>query len=227
MNLTKEQIKNEKKDKNKGKKRWFSFFVFDFIKWTGALPILFWFRLKRIYENKDAKKKIKSSALICANHIGWRDPIILHCAMWYRRLHIVATKELFNTKFSNWFFRHILCIPIDRENLKIDSYKEIINTLKDNRIVAIFPEGHINNNVGTVDYFKSGIVLMAKQSNVPIVPMLIVKKEKWYQRQKVVIGQPIYLPEERMNLNDIGKFSELLREKEVELLNIYNKRRKK
>ena len=58
--------------------------------------------------------------------------------------------------------------------------------------------------------------------------MAIIKKEKWYQRQKVVIGEPIYLPKERMNLTQIDEFCKMLRLKEEELKAIYyNKKERK
>ena len=93
------------KNKTKKIKNPFRFFVYDFVKFTGALPVLIWYRVKCVYENKLAKKKIKGGALICANHIGFSDPIILNIATWYRRMHFVATNDLFNTKLKAWFFR--------------------------------------------------------------------------------------------------------------------------
>lgn len=218
---------NSKKEQKK-KKRPFRFLVYDFVKWTGALPILLWFRLKTYYESPLAKKKPKGGALICANHFSCTDPITLSVKFWYRRLHMVATKSLFDTKLKSWFFKKILCIEIDKENISINSYKEIISTLKDNRAVAIFPEGHLNkSNNESLDSFKSGVILMAMQTKVPIVPVHIIKREKWWQRQRVVVGDPIVLPSERMNLEEIQKYCEILREKEVELLEIYKGRKNK
>ena len=210
----------------KQKKRWkpFRFFVYDFVKWTGALPVALWFRMKTYYESPLAKKKIKGRVLICANHFSFLDPVIISVKFWRRRLHMVATKDLFATKLKKWFFKRILCIEIDKENISIDSYKEIIGKLKDDRAVVIFPEGHINNSEGDgVDPFKSGVILMAMQTNSPIVPAHIIKKEKWWHRQRIVVGEPIVLPSERMNLEDIQKYSDLLRKKEIELLEIYKR----
>lgn len=220
MNLQKEKKKKPKR------KNPFRFFMYDFVKVTGALPVLVWFRVKRIYETKNAKKHIKGGALICANHISFTDPIVLNIATWYRRMSFVAATDLFSTKLKSWFFKNILCIPIDRQNIGVNSFKDIISALKEKRIVAIFPEGHINKTEETFDYFKSGIVLMAMQAKVPIVPMVIIKREKWWQRQKVIVGEPIHLPEEKMNLTQIDEFSLYIRQQESKLLESYNQRRK-
>jgi len=219
--------KGEQKKKRK-RRNPFRFFIYDFVKFTGALPVIIWLRVKCYYQNKNAKKRIKGGAIVCANHISCIDPVVLSVKMWYRRLHMVATKYLFDTKLKSWFFRNILCIRIDKENIGVDSFKEIINTLKDKRVVTVFPEGHINHNAkeNTMDPFKSGVILMAMQANVPIVPMLIIKREKWWQRQKIVVGEPIELPNERLNLVQIQEYSEKLRNKELELLEVYNQRRK-
>ena len=224
-----ENCSNKKlqKKKNKKRKNPFRFWFYDFVKITAAIPTLLFFRNKNIYESKLAKKHIRKGAIVCANHTGFTDPIVIMCSLWYRRTHFVAMKELFATKRANWFFTHVNCLPIDRDNVNISSFKDIIATLKDNRVVGIFPEGHINENKEGVDFFKSGVILMALQANVPIVPMYIVKREKWYKRQVVVIGEPIRLGEEKFSLSQINEFSQALRDKEVKLMEIYNQRRKK
>ena len=221
-------MEKSSKKKNKTKKKRknpFEFFVYDFIKWTGAPSILLWFRLKCYYENKAAKKKIKGPAVVCANHLGFTDPIILSNVLWYRRPYFVATSDLFGGKFKTWLFKQLLCIPIDRDNIGVGSFKDIVNVLKNNGIVGIFPEGHINNSQKDFDPFKGGMVLMAMQGKAPIVPMVILKR-KWWQRKVVLIGEPINLPQERMNLEQINQFSEIIREKEEKLLSQYNERRK-
>lgn len=214
----------KKQKKKKNRKNIFKYFVYDFVKWTGALPVILWFRLKCYYESPLAKKKVKGGALISSNHISMFDPIILSTKFWYRRMYMVATKNLFDTKLKNWFFKHILCIKIDKENVNIDSYKEIVSRLKENRVVTIFPEGHIaHNDDNSMDSFKMGVMLMAMQAKVPIVPVYIIKREKWWHRQKIVIGEPISLPEGRLSMEDLQRYSEILRNKQTELYEIYKK----
>jgi len=225
--LEKNLKEKQQKTKNKKRKNPFRYWFFDFVKITAAIPTILFLRNKYIYENKNAKKKIKKGALVCSNHTSTIDPVVLHTALWYRRAHTVAMKELFEGKKSRWFFRHVLCIPIDRENMNISSFKEIISTLKEEKVVCIFPEGHINNNTDTVDFFKSGVVLMAIKGKVPIVPVYIVKREKWYKRQVVVVGEPIQIPEGNLNINQIDEISKNLRKKEESLKELYNQRRKK
>ncbi len=76
-------MKNEKK-KNEKKRSPLRWLPFDFVRITAA-PGLLWFRPKIIYENENAKKKIRGGALLISNHIGLFDPMYLMMAIWYRR----------------------------------------------------------------------------------------------------------------------------------------------
>lgn len=221
-------MENNLKKKQKKKSKWFKYFFFNFVKVTGAIPVWLWLRNKYYYENSNAKQKVKKGALIIANHRGFIDPVVMHSVFWYRNLHFIMAKEVMSNKFLKWFLPNILCIPIDRENVSMRSFKEIIDTLKQGKAVGIFPEGHIiNNKADELDPFKSGAVLMAAQANVPIIPMVIIRRKKWWQRQKVVLGEPITINTSRPTLKDITDISQMLHEKELELMKIYKKRNKK
>ena len=202
--------------KGKSKK---SYFFYDFVKITAAIPGMLWFRTKRIYVNENAKKKIKGGALLISNHSTKIDPIILMFAVYYRRHHFIATKEVFDTKFKRFLFENFHCIEIDRDNFGMNILKNIIDLLKNGKLVAIFPEGHITED-GEVQKFKSGMILMSVMSKKPIVPVYIKKRKGIWKRQCVVFGEPINPVEELGNmpsLSDMDRFADVLREKEMEL----------
>ena len=61
-------------------------------------------------------------------------------------------------------------------------------------------------------------------AKAPILPMYMVKREKWYQRQRMVMGQPIDVAKElgpMPSMQDMNRLTELLREKELELERYY------
>ena len=117
---------NSNKKENK-KKRECDFF-YNFVKITGAIPALIWARQK-VYHISDGKlvkgKKIKGRVLICSNHIGFTDPLLLNCVFWYRRVYFLAMQELFNTKLRSFFFNGMKCIPVDRSNFSMATIKFI------------------------------------------------------------------------------------------------------
>lgn len=210
---------------NKYKARVINFrkFFYDIFKWAGW-PLFFFFRVKKIYENKDNKKHIKKGALIISNHIQYSDPMVLHCTFWYRRLHFVVMKELMNNKFTTWFYRNCGCIPIDREKFSLNSLREITEMLKGGYMIGIFPEGHVSLDK-PMNSFKSGVVLMALQAGVPIVPTYRELRTSIWKRQRVVMGEPINIKEKfgpNIGMKEVEEITKYLFEKEQELKAIYH-----
>ena len=194
------------------------YLFYDFVKLTAALPGLIAFRPKTICENEKARKKIRGGAIIIANHTGFFDPVYLLMGIWYRRQRFVCIKELFEGK-RGFFFRHFLCIPIDRENFGLDKLDEITEHLKNEELVCMFPEGRINQEDGIAS-FKSGMILMSLHSGKPVIPVYIHKRAHWYERLVLVIGEPVNVCEmygPRPTLRQIEAASKLLHEKEDEL----------
>ena len=141
-------------------------------------------------------------------------------ALWYRRLHILATQELFSTPKSEKFFTMMQCIPVNKQNFNYSTFKQVEYWLDRNSIVAIFPEGTVNENKDLTNTFHSGAVLMALKCKVPIIPIYIKRREHWYERLRYVIGEPIYLRDYIKGvpkIDDLISLADMLHDKEVEL----------
>lgn len=199
--------------------------LFDFVKFTGAIPVIVDLRLKRIYENGKKPKGIyKGKYIVSANHSSTIDPVILFMTYWMRRLCCIATKEIFEIKFWGKFFLGCGCIPIDRENVSMKTFKTINRQIDHGHCVAVFPEGHINkeDNIGS---FKSGIVMMAMMAKADIVPTYIAKRESRFNRQCVVIGNKIklsdYITSPIPSIQEVDNLAKVLMEKEIELEKLY------
>ena len=105
---------NQKQKKTKR----INYFLYDFVKVTGAIPALIWMRPKVIYLGEHEKQqKVKGGMLISSNHHSFVDPILIHCAFWKRRLHCLATKDLYTTKLKQFFFKHMKCICVQESHL--------------------------------------------------------------------------------------------------------------
>ena len=206
----------------KAKRKVNNYLFYDFVKVTAAIPGLLWFRPKRVYVSEKAKEHIKGGALLVSNHSGDIDPIILMFAIWYRRHHFIATTDLFNTKLKRFMFEQFHCIEIDKENMNMGAFRDIVDCMQKEKLVAIFPEGYLTYNE-EIQKFKSGAVLMAVMAKKPIVPVYIKKRKNFFHRQCVVIGEPINPIElcgKMPSLAEMEKISEMLREKEKELKQI-------
>ena len=225
-------MKQKKENKQKRKKKYpifsFQYLLFDFVKITGAIPTLIYFRPKIYRYGK--KEKVKG-AIMMSNHVGFLDPVVLLVCAGIRRIWSLAASDLFVKKSRAWFFKACNCIPVDRENVTIDMYHQIADVLSSNKLLAMFPEGKINvDNEAETKKFKGGIALFAIMNKVPVIPVYIVKKNKWYERQRAVIGEPIHLDEVcggTPTLRDVDKVSEYLYNKEEELAAYYREKRQK
>ena len=187
---------------------------------------MLFFRTKNYYVGNGKPQKIKGSAVITANHISFLDPVILHCVFWRRRLSCLATKDLYDTETKRWFFDQMHCIIVDKENFSMKSLRTVCETLQGGKPVLIFPEGQVHRDeCDKVMTFKWGAVLMAVRGKAPIVPVYIVKREKWWHRQIVILGDPIDIQAmvgERPSLKDLEKASEYVHEQEEALRAYYH-----
>ena len=180
-----------KKKEEKNKLFSFKYFIYDFARWFLGWPIIIWFRLKKIYVSKEAKKHVKGPLLIVSNHVGMQDPFIIHIAYMYRRPRFSIAKEFYKTKFGSWIFKNFLCFPIDRDNVGFGALNAMGNELKKGGAVVIFPEGHINLQENSIDTFKSGVTLLAYRYNSPIQMIYYQKAKHWWLRTKIVVSEVI------------------------------------
>lgn len=229
-------MNSEKQSKKKAKRKGLFYnFCYDFVKVTGAIPALVWLRPK-VYHPYQAKIP-RGGAMVTANHSTMIDPIIMHLALPTRRLHSLATKDLFNTKLKRTFFGLMHCIIVDKENFTMSAFREVTSRLSEGQMVVIFPEGSVDiHSEDNIRAFKSGAVLMAHRAGVPILPVYIVRREKWYERQRIVVGEPFDVRAEigeRPSLEDMDRATQMLHEREVALreyfesLPIYKKLQKR
>ena len=106
--------------------------IYDFVKVTGFIPISLVLRSKFIYKNKECKKEFKKDPImIAANHRGFLDPFLIVSTFYFKRVGIIATKELFNTKFKKALFTGFRAIYIDKDNVSIKEDGETKGTKAD------------------------------------------------------------------------------------------------
>ena len=227
---------NSKNQKRKKKKTPSIFslrhFVYDFIRFTGAIPMALWLRPKIHYACEKKKVKQLKDVLIMSNHTGMLDAILIHFAFIYRRLWFLALDNMFETKFKRWFFGNLNCIEINRENMNISSYNNMVKYLKWKKAVCIFPEGQIETEKDQLQQFKLGITFVSIMNKTPIVPVYIARRKNFFHRDRVIVGEPIFLHEQCSpipTIEEIEKAGKILFDKEKELKEFYEqniKRRK-
>jgi len=191
------EVDKKKKPQKVPKAKLFSFkyILYDFVKWFGFWQTMLWYRIKKIYDGKEAKQRIKGGAFISSNHVGFSDPFILLTAFLSRRLHFVFMSELLKNKFQSWIYKNVfLSYPIDRTKPSFSTVKFLSQYVANGHVLGLFPEGHIKRD-GEVDDFKGGVVLMAYLSGRPIIPVYHEKRKNIWHMTKLVIGKPFNIKE--------------------------------
>ncbi|MBQ6627135.1 MAG: 1-acyl-sn-glycerol-3-phosphate acyltransferase [Ruminococcus sp.] len=156
------------------------------------LPLSLGFRVKKYYKDGTKYRKIlRGGMLIASNHIHLTDALLVASAFWYRRMYYLTAKVVMNNKIKDFLMSHAGAIKIDRYSFDIEAINKSVDVLSKGHTLVIFPEGGVKDT-NEVQSVKSGAVLMALRSEVPILPMYIEKRKHWYNFTKVYIGDPIY-----------------------------------
>ena len=207
------------KEQEKHKLFSIEYWFYDLVKVTAALPGIIILRPKIIFENPEAKKKLKGGALVVANHVGNLDPMYLQFAFWYRRYRFVCAEEFLHSK-GRFFFKNFLCLGVDRENFGMGSFKAIVAALKRDELVCMFPEGHIGDSEKGMGAFKSGMVMMAMQGGKPIVPVFLQLPKAPFFRLVMAIGEPVDVRKacgEKPSMVAIDSVTTMIHDKEIQL----------
>ena len=172
----------------------YRYLAFDIVKVLNGIPTLLIFRPKIFYENDKAKKLIRGGGIIATNHKGFIDPVKLYTVIFYRRIHCMARKEIYDhSAFMRLILRMGQCIKVDTENPADTSYlAKIREYTADKRLVAIYPEGHIVKEGEDMLKFKLGTALLAASCKVPIIPVYIAPRKSIWHRLRAAIGEPLY-----------------------------------
>jgi 1-acyl-sn-glycerol-3-phosphate acyltransferase len=141
--------------------------------------------------------------ILVANHVHVLDPFFL-IFISPRWINFMAKEELFRSPFLRPWLRLFGAIPIRRKG-KVKEKQKILksarNELEKGLILGMFPEGGRSRD-GKLRKGKTGSVVIASKTNVPILPIGIagtdkIKGTNWlWKRLDIVIniGKPFKLP---------------------------------
>lgn len=167
-----------------------------FYKFTKIVTTLFYrifFRTK-VYGTENIPQD--TGVLLCCNHQSYHDCVIM-ATFAPRVVRYMAKKELFSIWGLSVIIKWLYAFPIDRDGKDLSSnlsaLKNTIKILKNGDAVGIFAEGR--RVKGEEASAKSGTVLLALRSNVPVVPIAISSNFKFFGKIVVKYGEPIYFEE--------------------------------
>jgi long-chain acyl-CoA synthetase len=113
--------------------------------------------------------------LICPNHQGYLDGPLVSAALPYRVIRYMFTlgfTPFFSGGFKDWIARNGRIVPVDADTNLGRAMRISAIGLKARQNLLIFPEGGLTCD-GELQTFKKGVGILARELNVPIVPVAI------------------------------------------------------
>lgn len=151
--------------------------------------------------------------LICPNHSSIFDPFFIYPVS--NNLYIMAKAELFKHKLLAKFLKHYHVFPVDRTRKDPKSLFYSLDLFKTDepRQLLIFPEGGVLKTEEEIGKrIRNGATFVSAQVGVPIIPVYITRRPKFFSKVEVVFGKPFEVEK------DILKDKQKLKNKSKELI---------
>ncbi|MCX5678132.1 MAG: AMP-binding protein [Candidatus Omnitrophica bacterium] len=137
---------------------------------------------------------IKGKCILCVNHGSYLDGFIVAASMprgLRKDLYLVGFEAFFDHFLIRNIIKYIKVIPIDPGVHFVEAMQASSYVLKNNKMVCIFPEGERTID-GEIKEFKKGVGILAKELNVPLVPVRINGSyESWPRTKRLPRPHPI------------------------------------
>ena len=106
--------------------------------------------------------------LIASNHASGLDPPLVGSQI-AKQMRFFARKSLWNNRLVGWWLDQVETIAVERDTGDIGAIKKVLQALREDRAVVLFPEGTRSPD-GKLQKPKAGVGLMACKTGVPVVP---------------------------------------------------------
>lgn len=152
------------------------------------------------------RKNIKGikSAISISNHVHYLDFLMNYQAVKKKNFYVLAANHNMKKGLVGYIFKAGGMLPLSPSiDANVNLNRTISKILNDGGFVHIYAESALWFRYERSRPLKIGAFKMAVQNNVPVVPIVILFRQKgkleFYRRKKTVtvdIGKPIYPPSE-------------------------------
>ncbi len=175
------------------------------------LPIFRIIRPFRVYGNK---KVADGPCVYVGNHYTMLDPAYPISTTW-EGIHFVSKKELFKAPVIGWCLRKLKAISANRDGNDVRVLLDCFKCLKNGEKICIYPEGTRNKTDEALLPFAHGASAIAIKAKVPVVPVMLYKKPRFFRMAHVIIGDAFEFSEyygRKLTESDYKEADEKLRE---------------
>jgi len=144
--------------------------------------------------------------LIAPNHTTGLDPFVVQSGI-NRLVHWVMLTS-YQYPVLNFFWRAVQPIALERSGTDLSKLRAVVQRLRDNEAVGLFPEGALQREHRQLKEFEPGVGMIAKRGKAVVVPVWIHGTPRkhhmfWHfacpSRTTVIFGQPIIIDDDMNN----------------------------
>jgi len=129
--------------------------------------------------------------LVIFNHINFLEVPILVTHSYPIYLSGLVKAETWNNPILAFIFNSYKAIPIDRKGAFGESFKKVLEAIKKGYFMCVAPEGTRSKD-GVLGKGKPGIIQLALEANVPILPVAHYGGEKIWKNIRRLRRTPFY-----------------------------------
>ncbi len=112
--------------------------------------------------------------IVAINHTCALDPVFVAIPKNVPPLHFMAKIELFKNPIVGWVIEHLYGFPVKRGKGDTSAIEYGEKIVREGHIMAICPEGkRVKDKDGVPQKAKSGVAVIAKATNAPVLPVAI------------------------------------------------------
>ena len=175
--------------------------IFDFIFYYFMKTIILtlMMTLYRVEVKNRPKLGKNKGVLFVGNHSSWFDALILTYGVGHR-IWFVTGDFILNVPVMRSLVKHMYILPMRKKHGK-EGMALAVSKLREGKPVCIFPEGEITPT-GEMLRFRSGVSVIQKTANVPIIPFyidgaadvwsIVQPKIKFFRKMTITFGEPYY-----------------------------------
>ena len=148
--------------------------------------------LLKIDASELEKVPMNGPLLAVANHVNFLDAPVVIALLHPRDTTGFVKKETWDNPLQGFLFNVWGGIPIDRDIADFSAFRKAKEALQEGKILAVAPEGTRTEN-GRMIRGKPGVAILAKQCDVPILPVAYYGHEDFKGNLKHLRRSPMHI----------------------------------